>query len=483
MLIFRIGIGILLFLYSFSYAQIKVKPGEISTLEVEIQKTLIAGDEYNIKIKATDRFGNPSNNFGSAATLNIKSDGLNITNPVITPKDIVDGVFYLKVYPSKVGEYKISALLGEKQVSFKIKPSDTTSPFLSFRVINGKADNVVISSSDSFIPGYRYNIRFLFYDKEGNPVTEKEHLNQILTITAEKFSKEINIKDISGYQYEIELTPMSITNFDITVLDNLSQKKLGLKTVKPEIQTVDRFEIELPQEIEAGVPFKVRIKALDNTGRLIKIYDKIGKDVKLLSTGSGQLIPDTIPREYFKDGIAEIDVIYTKSELINIYASVSSGREPITTIKPYTEPGKKEEKVTKTEPERETVSSQQKKEKITENKQASQNEQIKPQKQEKTSIKLRFPSEIGLLSKVVEINKDKDSLLIKGIFENRNPDYDIKKFENDIMIKGKKVGTISFYEDKDRNLLISLKMQDDGYKISYTLQPKNLLEINIEKVK
>lgn len=71
--------------------------------------------------------------------------------------------------------------------------------------------------------------------------------------------------------------------------------------------------------------------------------------------------------------------------------------------------------------------------------------------------------------------------MIKGIFENRNPDYDIKKFENDILIKGNKAGKISFYEDKDRNLIISVKMQDNGYKITYVLKPENLLEIHIEK--
>ncbi|MCX7737905.1 MAG: hypothetical protein N2Z80_00595 [Hydrogenothermaceae bacterium] len=66
----------------------------------------------------------------------------------------------------------------------------------------------------------------------------------------------------------------------------------------------------------------MRIKAVDNLGRVIKVYDKIGKDVKLTYTGTGQLIPNTIPREYFKDGLAKVEVIYTESEVIYIDAAV-----------------------------------------------------------------------------------------------------------------------------------------------------------------
>lgn len=492
MAILRIWIAVFL-LYGMSFAQIKVRPGEVSVLEVEIPKVFVAGEEYSLKVRAVDRFGNPSNNFGSAAAISIKSAGLPVLTPVVSPKDIIDGVFYIKVQPSKTGEYTVSASLNEKTLPFRLKPSDETVSQLRIKVVNGKVENIAISAPDMFTPGYSYTARLFFYDKEGNPVVEKDHINQTITITAERFSREIKVKELESYQYDLNIVPYSTANFEISVIDNITQKKLASKIVRPEIQTVGRFEIEVPSEIEAGSPFRIRIKALDSSGRLIKVFDKIGKDIKLHTTGTGQLIPDTVPRELFRDGVAEIELIYTKSEVINIYASLSDGKEAITMTVPAatrleeTKKVAREEKPAPQPPEQKRTVEEPKKEepKAEEVKKPAETkkEQPKPQKPEKTSIKLRFPTEIGQLARITELSRDKTSLLIKGFFENRNPDYEIKKFENDISINNQKVGKISFYEDKDTNLIISVKMNEEGYQIQYNLSPKNLLEIKIERIR
>lgn len=484
MVIFRIGFFFILLLSAISYGQIKVKPGEVSVLETDYDRVMVAGQEYTLKLRATDKFGNPSNNFGSAGSLKLKSNGLNIDRTTISPKDLLDGQFSVKVYPSKVGEYSIEAYLNEKPIYFGLKGKDETTSSLKVTVMNGRIENVVIQSPDYFLPNYPYTVKLSFYDREGNAVVEKSHINQILTITAEKLSKEVSIKDISGYQYELNIVPTSITEFEVAVIDNSLQKKLSSKIVKPEMQSIGKFEIETTQEIEAGQPFKLRIKVVDNLGRVIKVYDKIGKDVKLISTGTGQLIPNTVPREYFKDGVAEVEVIYTKSEVIYIDAAVVDTKDlkPVQTqlIQPpmYTP----QEKPQKPEPKPEIVKEGKPQEKKEEEVQPQQRgEQAEAQKQQKTSIKLKFPIEVGKLSKVVEINRDKTSLTIKGIFENRNPEYDINKFENDIQINNQKVGRISFYEDQDKNPIISLKMKEEGFKITYELGLKNQLEIKISK--
>lgn len=488
MAILRIWIAIFL-LCGISFAQIRVKPGEVSVLEIEIPKVFVAGEEYSLKVRAVDRFGNPSNNLGSAAAISIRSTCLTVLTSAVSPKDIIDGVFYLKVKPSKVGECTISASLNEKSLSFKLKPSDEITSQLRMKVVNGKVENVTIWAPDMFTPGYNYTARLFFYDKEGNPVIEKDHINQTITITAEKFSKEIKVRDLEGYQYDLNILPYSIVNFEINVIDNITQKRLAYKVVRPDIQTVGRFEIEVPQEIEAGSQFRVRIKALDSAGRLIKVFDKIGKDVKLHTNGTGQLIPDSVPRELFKEGVADIELIYTKSELINIYVSLSDGKEAITMTVPA---ATKSEEVMKERPVSQTAESrkQSEEQKREESKSdepkktvETKKEQPKIQKPEKTSIKLRFPTEIGQLTRITELSSDKTSLMIKGFFENRNPDYEIKRFENDISINNQKVGKIIFYEDKDTNLIISVKMKEEGYNIQYNLNPKNLLEIKIERIK
>jgi len=59
----------ILFVINFSFAQVSIKPGEISYIEVQYNNILVAGEAYNITLKFTDAFGNPSNNFGLASKI------------------------------------------------------------------------------------------------------------------------------------------------------------------------------------------------------------------------------------------------------------------------------------------------------------------------------------------------------------------------------------------------------------------------------
>ncbi|MEJ5172946.1 MAG: sugar-binding protein, partial [Hydrogenothermaceae bacterium] len=282
---------------------------------------------------------------------------------------------------------------------------------------------------------------------------------------------------------DLTIKPYTVADFSITVVDGATQRRIAVKTVKPEIQNVGRFEVELPSETQAGEPFKVKIRAVDTNGRVIKVYDKVGKDVKLTPSGTGQLIPNIVNREQFKDGIAEIDVVYTKSEVINIQVITVDNKEVktvhIQTSHEVKQPAKEDQKPQTMEKVQEKP---QVKEKLQEEpKKEVKREEISQQKSLKTTVKLRFPMEIGYLSKLIQVSKDSTSLTVKGVFENRNPDYEIKKFENDISINNQKVGKISFYEDQDKNLLIVVKMNEEDFKITPELTGKNQINIKVEK--
>ncbi|MCX7737904.1 MAG: hypothetical protein N2Z80_00590 [Hydrogenothermaceae bacterium] len=188
MFYFRIGFFLILLLSVISYGQIKVKPGEVSVLEIDYDKVMVTGQEYTLKLRATDKFGNPSNNFRSAGSLKLKSNSLNIDRTTISPKDLLDGQFSVKVYPSKVGEYSIEAYLNEKPIYFRLKGKDETTSSLK---VTGRIENVVIQSPDYFLSNYPYTVKLSFYDIEGNAVVEKSHINQVLTLIAEKLSKAV----------------------------------------------------------------------------------------------------------------------------------------------------------------------------------------------------------------------------------------------------------------------------------------------------
>ncbi len=446
---FIVFILISIFIFKSSFADVKIRPSEISYLEINYKNTIIAGENYNLSIRATDAFGNLSNNFGLANKIKVNSNGLEIDKSEFFPTDIKNGEFKLTVKGKKVGNYFLTFYLDEKPLIIKIQPLEALSSSLPFRVINNKAENVIIESKDIFLPGYSYTIKLSFYDKEGNPVVEKSHINQTFNVSVNSVNKTIGLNDFIGNSTSYEIIPYTTTKFDISVQDNENKKILASKTVEPELQNIRKIEIDYPSEIEAGKPFTIKLKALDTQDRLIKVFDKIGKDIKLKVNGTGKLLPDNIPKEAFTDGYAEIQAIYTKSETVNI-EPVILGIEKI-------------EKIVKQEIQKE-----------------EQKEVKKEEKKEKrqTFLKLKFPLELGILSKV-DLESKKDNFYIyTAKFSTRNLDYEVKKFEREITINKENIGSIKFSEDKKHNIKIEISLKE-GFKPNISLLNKNTIELKV----
>lgn len=443
--------------FSISYGQVFVKPSEITYLEVDYNGTLVAGENQTIQFKATDAYGNPSNNTGIADKIKVVSDGLTLDKNEIYPSEIINGKFSIKINGKKAGDYTLKFFLNDKPIILKVLPTNALVASLRLKVINNKADFVIITSPDTFLPGYPYTIKISFYDKEGNPVITKYHLNQSFTIVANGTSKDVNINDFVGETYQYEITPYLTTEFNIDVIDKSINKKVASKVIQPEIQQIGKIDVEIPNDIEVGKPFKIRLKALDTKGRLIKVYDKIGKDITLKTSGTGELIPNKVPKEAFSDGVAEIDAIYTKSETI--------------TIQPVLEESLFKQMVSQEKPKAE---SQVKKEI------EAKKEESKPK--EKTLIKLKFPQEVGNIGRVVELTKTEDSFSLKAIFSKRDLDYEIKKYEKEIKLKDKVIGKLVFFEDPDHNVKIDILLDTKKYSVKYKLLPKNTLEVEIEEI-
>jgi hypothetical protein len=331
----------ILLVINFSFAQVSIKQGEISYIEVQYNNTLVAGETYNITLKFTDAFGNPSNNFGLASKIKVVSNGLEISKSEIYPGDIKNGETVITVKGKKAGFYTLTFFLDEKPLILKVLPLEALTSSMNFRVINNKAEIAVIESKDTYLPGYPHEIRISFFDREGNSVLEKSHINQTFLINANGSVKEVNINDFNGNVYKFDILPFIVEDFNIVVQDKSSKNILASKTVKPEIQTIGKIEVIAPSETEAGKSFTIEIKAYDTQGRLIKVYDKIGKDIKLKVNGSGRIIPDIIPKEAFIEGVARIQAIYTKSETINIEPVILGSNSSINVEK---KPKKEEEK-------------------------------------------------------------------------------------------------------------------------------------------
>jgi hypothetical protein len=470
----------ILFVINFSFAQVSIKPGEISYIEVQYNNILVAGETYNVTLKFTDAFGNPSNNFGLRSKIKVVSNGLEISKSEIYPGDIKNGETTITVKGKKAGFYNLIFFLDEKPLIIKILPLETLTSSMNFRVINNKAEIAVIESKDSYLPGYTYEIRISFFDREGNPVLEKSHINQTFLINVNGSVKEVNINDFNGNVYKFDIIPFTVEDFSIVVQDKSSKNILASKTIKPEIQTIKpeiqtikpeiqtigKIKVIAPSEIEAGKPFTLEIKVYDTRGRLIKAYDKIGKDIKLKVNGSGRIIPDIIPKEAFVEGVAKIQAIYTKSETINI--------EPVilglnTSIDVEKKTQKEEKKIVEKPKKKQELPTEKKPKQI-------------PEKKEKktTTIKLKFPLKLGIISKVNLISSKGSNYIYKIYFSKRNLEYEVRNHEKDIFIGKGNIGKLNLVEDKDHNIVLNISLKDGYMAVASLLKnSKNTIEVKV----
>ncbi|MGC8942325.1 MAG: sugar-binding protein, partial [Sulfurihydrogenibium sp.] len=97
MVLLRVFLILLIFILNFANAVVFVKPSEITYLEVNYNDMIVAGESQTIEFKATDAYGNPSNNTGLSDKIKIVSNGLMLDKNEIYPVDIKNGKFTLKV--------------------------------------------------------------------------------------------------------------------------------------------------------------------------------------------------------------------------------------------------------------------------------------------------------------------------------------------------------------------------------------------------
>lgn len=124
----------------------------------------------------------------------------------------------------------------------------------------------------------------------------------------------------------------------LSVVVFFTESPAQLITVKP--GQLDHFTVSAPEEAVSGEDFFIQIKAYDAYGNIITNYSDVGKSVKLVSSGSQQLMPKTLSASSFIGGVATVKAVYYKAELISItvkdFSEAASGKSSDIRIKPNT---------------------------------------------------------------------------------------------------------------------------------------------------
>ena len=124
---------------------------------------------------------------------------------------------------------------------------------------------------------------------------------------------------INGYDAQVTGgVPVWTANGDVIELD--------LAATDGTVLFLNRFNIDAPATVTTNVPFTVQITAIDQRGH---VFPSFSGPVHLTTSGSGVVIPDTVAG--FVDGVAVVDLVYTRPEGIWLYvtdpvSSVTSSR-------------------------------------------------------------------------------------------------------------------------------------------------------------
>jgi len=108
-------------------------------------------------------------------------------------------------------------------------------------------------------------------------------------------------------------------------------------------------------------------------------------------------------------------------------------------------------------------------------------EQIPKKKEKKTTaIKLKFPLELGIISKVNLISSKESNFIYKIYFSKRNLEYEVRNYEKDIFIGKENIGKLNFVEDKDHNIVLNISLKDDyTAEASLLKDSKNTIEVKV----
>jgi hypothetical protein len=469
MLINRIKILLLILIFYSTYvlAQIKVESGSISYFQVNYKKNIRAGEETTITITAKDPFDNDVTDFSGKVKVKINNE-----DEVVT---FSSGVGSLKFYSETAGKYNFKIYLENEP--FKIKDS-YTSGFLnefSIYVLNNKISKVEIITSPEFIPEYEKEFSIVAYDKYGNLVNDTSYGEQSLIIqTNGSFKTIVRNKELENGRKTIKFIPSELHDIKIEVFDE-SKSLLGSKTLAFVRQIPKYVKITMPEKTKAGEEFEVKLNVYDQNDLLIKVYDKIGKPVKLTHNGSGRLIPDIVYPQQFSKGIAIVKLIYTKNEQIKITPSIE-GFEKIS----YSEGSKKpvqetlKQETLKEEKTPEMVKKPETKEKIISDKIVRAKEPIK-------ILNLFIPKNIGKLKNIETLREGDGIKILKLVISNRNRDIEVIKVSRNIEVHGREIGSLSLYENQEGEIEIEIKTIPNYTVNSVLDKSQNLVKLEIYK--
>ncbi|MCK4244210.1 MAG: hypothetical protein KAX20_01145 [Candidatus Omnitrophica bacterium] len=192
----------------------------------------------------------------------------------------------------------------------------------------GDTDYFVVKTASEVRAGEIFRIEIEARDLHNNLVTDYHERG-----------KEIQIKALGSGEFKPEAIKSTVFKEGKTVIDCSYTKAESLKILFKEkgssafgsarLSVVPGkpgyFEPVLPSQARAGERFPVRLIARDVYGNCVTSFGKEEGKIEISSDGKGSINPDHLNSKDFNDGIAGLNLTYTKAEKVTLFFKGKKG--------------------------------------------------------------------------------------------------------------------------------------------------------------
>ncbi len=447
--------------------QVYVKPGNFSYFDAYIPTYITAGQKVTFTLRPMDAYGNFIKNFSyyDKKFLVRSTSELSVDPALFSSKDFKDGSLSITIEDTKAGVATLSILEGSYPVPIKNEATGSMLSVVSIKVVNGPVYKFAIEAPSTVEAGRDFVAKVIALDKYGNVVKNYASIGSDVVVELKTPTGTLPYT-IHYYKFKNGVANI-ILRYDTPSKVAIDAYEINNRKVASGQYYVDlyppkpsRFKVEIPEKvIVAGEPFEVYVTAYDQDGQVIRNYNIVGKPVHLIASGTGKLIPDVIPPEDFINGVAKVNLIYTKSEPITISAYI----EGMAPQKPAPKPQKE---VTKLQPAPKPK------------KEVSKT----PQNVYKEVASLEFPKAYGSIKKYDYHTKFVDGrrIGIIDVFFTRRIKHPIARTVKPVYFGKEVLGKLIVQNGKDTVVVVLVPEKEDLYVTNIT-RHANSMDITIER--
>ncbi|MFH0796407.1 MAG: hypothetical protein V2A65_05035 [Candidatus Omnitrophota bacterium] len=294
-----------------SAGMIITRPGNVNHFTLKIPPEIRAGESFKMEVEARDTNENlVTNYFEREREVSIEVLGTGKFEPtIVRSTDFREGAAVIECRYTRAEPIEISVHEERSSASGAIKTV----------VLPGKPDRFEAVLPLVTRSGQPFRAKITAIDENGNTITNYgSEGNRTIRISTDSFGivnpDKVEISDFRNGVISINMSCLSKAGPITFFFKDEVKGIMGKQTMAIEAGILDHFEVVTPVEVTAGTAFMVMIKARDFCNNLVTNYNKEGKEVYITATGTGSIGPGSIPASSFKDGVATMTFVYTKTE-------------------------------------------------------------------------------------------------------------------------------------------------------------------------